>query len=983
VAAYLGGGLEWIENQSLDLRFVYANSTPRSPDIIGIFIDDRSLELAGRWPWPRDEQAALVSIPAELGARALLVDITWSEYENLRVPPPPDADLLVDVNASIADAARAAILPDLELEAAIAAAGNAYLAFDYPQFSLESSDEFRRIVDAILADDEPQARRLADQLDAALRRRWPGAAVHAEQRPLLRACVVAALVRDPALDEAGVAAVLNIDDSAWLERVFQRCLDAALRRRVRAWLADQGAADRSALELMAELHVSLSNKPLSNDTPLRRAAARALRTALGDAATVAQAMPAGREIAAALRPVDDISPVYFPFAEAARRCCFVNFEPDGDGVMRRSALLVEHDGRALPQLAFAVACDALDVSPEGMRAAPGRLLLQPGQGSAPRVVQLDARAATILPWRPERDWLAQFPSVPAHALWTVQRKRQQLDDNRVLVRHMLRNVFADERFAEFAALARAAETADEIESQLRRLPSHERQARADLSSWLADLERQVSEGETTLRAWLSQRSAGAAPATTEAQRETSDLATQALAIVDHARAEESRITDEIDSALARLRGLIAGKYCLLGYTATSLADMTPIPTHPRAPGVMAHANLLNGLLTNRLVHWAPPAANALIAGLAGALATLLSVRLRPRAAGLVVLASVILFVALAGAMAFYLWSYWIALTPFVLAVAGPFLLISIYRYVFIDSERRHLATALGQYTSREIARQVAENPELCRRAESREVTSIFTDLKGFTTISERIGAERTQRVLNVCLGRFTEVMLRHEAMINKFIGDGVFAFWNPVIRPQADHALRACETAVDLQAALGELRAAQRTAGGDEVFDELMLRVGVATGNAVVGPCGSEQKYDYTCIGDSVNVASRLESANKFFGTATLINGATRDQTDGRFCLRWLGAVQVKGKQQGTMVYELIGRAGHVPPHVLRYADDFGRAVALYRERRWEDATAAFESLLRVRPDDLAALHYRELCEQYRRRPPADDWMGVIELQEK
>jgi adenylate cyclase len=238
-------------------------------------------------------------------------------------------------------------------------------------------------------------------------------------------------------------------------------------------------------------------------------------------------------------------------------------------------------------------------------------------------------------------------------------------------------------------------------------------------------------------------------------------------------------------------------------------------------------------------------------------------------------------------------------------------------------------------------------------------------------------------VLNISLGCFCDVMLRYEGMINKFIGDGIFAFWNPVIYPQADHARRACETAVDLQAALRALIAEQHGAHGDEVFGELVLRIGVATGNAVVGPCGSEQKYDYTCIGDSVNVAARLESANKFYGTHILISGPTYAQAGDGFVVRALGGVRVKGKTQTVPIYELLGRTGDVADDLVCYAERFGVAVTAFQERAWDAALAAFQGCLGERPDDLAAQQYVEAVRRYGQQPPPEDWSGALELTEK
>jgi adenylate cyclase len=220
-------------------------------------------------------------------------------------------------------------------------------------------------------------------------------------------------------------------------------------------------------------------------------------------------------------------------------------------------------------------------------------------------------------------------------------------------------------------------------------------------------------------------------------------------------------------------------------------------------------------------------------------------------------------------------------------------------------------------------------------------------------------------------------------MVNKFIGDGIFAFWNPVIYPQPDHALLACETAVDLITALRELIEQKRRDKGDPAFGEIVLRAGIATGNAVVGPCGSEQKYDYTCIGDSVNVAARLESANKFYGTGTLISDGTRQAVGERFAFRPLGGVQVKGKTQAVQVYELLGRSGQVDPTTLEYAEDFGAAVECFQQRDWRAAIAAFESCRARRADDSAAQHYVDAANAFLSNPPDDDWNGAIELKEK
>ncbi len=367
----------------------------------------------------------------------------------------------------------------------------------------------------------------------------------------------------------------------------------------------------------------------------------------------------------------------------------------------------------------------------------------------------------------------------------------------------------------------------------------------------------------------------------------------------------------------------------------------------------------------------------------GLLATVLSAHSRPRSAAVLLAAMAVSYAALGGALAFYVWTYWIAVVPALLAMALSFVAVLLFRYVFLERESRRIATALSQYTTAALARQLAEDAELCQRAEVREVTAMFTDLAGFTTLSERIGATRTQRVLNIVLGRISEVVLHYEGMINKFIGDGVFAFWNPVIYPQVGHARQACEAALEIQSALRRLIDEQRSSGGDEAFSNLYLRIGVATGNAVVGPCGSEQKYDYTCIGDSVNVAARLESANKFYGTRILISGTTRDQAGPSFVVRPLGGVQVKGKTQAVPIHELLGRAGDVDEATLAYAERFADAVNAFQRRSWQQALAAFAACAAERPEDLAACRYLTATRTFLSTPPPEDWSGALELVEK
>lgn len=750
--------------------------------------------------------------------------------------------------------------------------------------------------------------------------------------------------------------------------------ESPMRRRVRDWLTSRSAPPDSSNQWLRPLLKDVTGLDPRNATTERAQAIQAVREELSLRATERLFLPWLDRVASIARPVRSITPTYYKIAASAYSSGFVVFEPDNDKVVRRQSVFVRYRDLVIPQLAVRAAIDHFRVQPHELHAAPLRFSIR--QSAHALDVQLDANGRMIIPWVAGDDYTSQFDHLPADALWQAYDRRQKWAQNQHVIRETWRSVLdaSGEHSPDYAETLNSAYEADDRFIRLVSSPGFDPR----------EPDRKLDEFHAAALHRLRTRRSALATQPYHSVESDLDRIDQWLAALDGLapyHAANRALEREIDDIGRRIRPKIEHRFCFLGYTATALADMTPTPTHKRVPGVMAHANVLNGFLTGRTVSWLRTFPTLAISGLLGALATLLAVRRRPREGVPLILAASALFVAVA-VFCFYHWTFWLPVTPVVGAMATSFVAVSLYQYAFIDRERRQLASALGQYTSKEIARQMAENPDLCKRAETREVTTVFTDLRGFTQISERIGADRTQKVLNVCLGRFTNVLLRHEAMINKFIGDGIFAFWNPVIFPQADHAFRACEAAIDM---IADLQALVRDAqgGADETFRELELRVGIATGNAVVGPCGSEQKYDYTCIGDSVNVSSRLESANKFFGTNILVSGSTRNAVGDRFIFRPLGGVRVKGKRTAVPVFELLGRAGHVSQADMDYSTLFGRGVECFQRRDWLNAAQCFSECLKRRECDLAAAAYSEITIRYQFKPPPDDWLGAIELTEK
>jgi adenylate cyclase len=306
------------------------------------------------------------------------------------------------------------------------------------------------------------------------------------------------------------------------------------------------------------------------------------------------------------------------------------------------------------------------------------------------------------------------------------------------------------------------------------------------------------------------------------------------------------------------------------------------------------------------------------------------------------------------------------------------------RYLVTDRQRRRFSKAVAQYVSPAMARRIGEsNSNLSFAPGEAVVSCLFSDLAGFTRLSEKLGPAGTRAVLNPYLESMSSALHRHNALINKFMGDGIFAFFNPPILPCPAHEIAACEAALDSRKALAELIARHAGTPLAESFGQLAMRMGIASGRVFVGDYGSESKLDYTCVGDVVNLAARLESANKQFGTAILVSGPTRVAAGTRFLFRHLGMVRVQGQARGEAIYELLGRRGEVDGILEAHAELFDHAVLAFSSRDWTEAVTGFEECLQYRPDDLAAQRYLPIIRHCRQNPPPDDWSGIVELTEK
>jgi adenylate cyclase len=313
-----------------------------------------------------------------------------------------------------------------------------------------------------------------------------------------------------------------------------------------------------------------------------------------------------------------------------------------------------------------------------------------------------------------------------------------------------------------------------------------------------------------------------------------------------------------------------------------------------------------------------------------------------------------------------------------LAIGLTYSGITVHHYATEERLRRRTRRALELYLSPSLAALVSERPEnLKLGGEKREYTVLFSDVRDFTTISEQLEAETLVELLNAYLGAMTDVIFEHNGMLDKYIGDGIMAVWGAPL-PQADHAAQACRAAFQMMRRMRELEPEWRSRG----WPEIAVRIGLNTGLMIFGNMGSAEHMSLTVVGDNVNLGSRLEGLNKLYGTSIIASESTVEAASGAAVVRELDFVRVKGRLQPVRIFELLAPAGTGEAHT-RLVELSSIGLRAYRERRWDEALAAFEAVLAMRPNDGPARLFVERCTMLKSTPPPADWDAVTNMDEK
>ncbi|MBA4387488.1 MAG: hypothetical protein C0404_05865 [Verrucomicrobia bacterium] len=395
--------------------------------------------------------------------------------------------------------------------------------------------------------------------------------------------------------------------------------------------------------------------------------------------------------------------------------------------------------------------------------------------------------------------------------------------------------------------------------------------------------------------------------------------------------------------------------------------------HALTPGVEIHANALATLERGRSVR--VPHSWLLFVFMLGLLVMTVERNSNLAAAGIITAILVCAYV-LGAFLYFDRTSLALPLVPAVAASLLCYVSLAVHRALTEGRLKRWIKNTFQMYVSPEFVNILAKDPDrLVLGGEEKELTILFSDLEGFTSLSEVTASKDLVAMLNEYLDSMTGILLEHGGTLDKYVGDAVMAFWGAPIL-QGDHAGRAVRAALAMADASARLSGQFERAGRPGI----RTRFGLNTGRVIVGNIGSRTRFNYTVIGDEVNLASRLEGANKTYGTNLIVSESTRRLAGDTFRWRELDLVKVKGRETPVRIYEVLSDAFQTGDAFLKA---YTPSLADFQARNWQKAMAGFEESLKIRPDDGPSSMYLERCRLYMHDPPPDNWDGVFVMKTK
>lgn len=919
VATQWAGALVTLERWLNDLRIKHCQFfTPAPTDqIIHLDIDDPTIEAVARWPWHRAVLAQMVDELGTAGAKCIAFDVFFPEPQDQRWTPDPLHDgqfIRINDDAVFAEALR-----------------------NYGRALVAVSFKPREPIAPTRA---AAADILRDNLELSFSDLTQSLSARKSDEALAP------------LDANGFYAARRLAFSQRLTELFAGGGGAP----------DFAAAQRALIPHASETFTS---------SPLHRVMSDEWRrvSSFYHLERFAKTIPPG--LPPMLSAQGDAPPVPL-LSAAAAQTGFVDFLSESDGIVRSVPLWVNYHGRAFPQIGLALACMQLDVDPRDIILAPDRVTI-PRTNAPPIVIPVrtihsptlggEVGFVTDLSWFGSNRWETMYdaprfkePSqhLPLSQVWSIIELRDRIRRN---------NASAD---AAIKALLYVLDESRLAQYEKHTLTPDDTEARnAEIAAVLRD-----ADGMGFYDAY-----ANLPPAQLKPDEAIILRSIRALRVIPD---ENAKLLDNIARQRSTIRGKVAGRAVLIGHTASGTLDVINTPLHAHSPGVITHGVLFNAILTGEFWSHAPPWVDALTTAAVGGIAAIAILTLSPATGFLVALLIAAAYSAFNGILLFDYGNT-------VVTAAGPLVAIivvwstaTLARFIIERRERTRITGRFRSYVDPALVAYVLEHPDQARLdGQVREMTVVFTDLAGFTTLSERL-REKTVAILNQYMALMVPVITRRRGFVNKFLGDGIMFFFNAP-EPNPDHAADAILTVMHMQEVLTGFNETLIQRG----LPTVAMRVGINTGAMIVGDAGGAERSDYTVIGDDVNLAARLESANKTVGSRMLVTARTVELAGGdRFLFRPIGRLQVVGKTQGVMTFEPLAESAHATDAQRRLAALSGDVVQHFQNANFAAGLVAVNNYTATIGEDRFATVYRELCEQYLAAPPAN-FNGVIVLTEK
>ncbi|MGA2480253.1 MAG: CHASE2 domain-containing protein [Spirochaetia bacterium] len=671
-----------------------------------------------------------------------------------------------------------------------------------------------------------------------------------------------------------------------------------------------------------------------------------------------------------------IVPTILPIAKGAAGAGFPNVIVDSDGVRRRIDLIKEYRGKYFAQLSFSSLLSWLGNPAVVLH--KNEILLKsaviPGQGKRDIAIPLTPSGAFLINW-PHKDYLKSFHHLSFYALYRHDQREADLLFNLKL---MDQEGYLSYENAQPGLLGAYAATeqlkkdilgggsTDQIPAYVKARAAFFEEAGKFLDGGaeraiLADIDKQLARKGITAE-----------------QRQNAE---QIRAQVPDIFAKTRGVYKELVDIRATLASSLQGSFSIIGESATSTTDLGVTPFASVYANMGLHAAVANTIIQGRFLKEAPWWYGLVLAALIAFVATFAILNLNP-ARSIVVGAAIVVIVAGSLLLVFRQTGLYLEAVSPVGAAFLTFIGLTAIKFLRSEREKGQVRSAFSQYLSPHVISDLLADPEKLKLGgEKKELSAMFSDVKGFSTISEVLkDPTKLVTLLNEYLTEMSDIILDLGGTIDKYEGDAIIAFFGAPV-DLADHARRACLAAVRMRRAEKLLN--ERIISVGLAPTPLLTRIGINTGSMVVGNMGTPQKMNYTIMGNAVNLASRLEGVNKQYGTWLLMSEHTYDTGGSDFFVRRLDRVRVVGINEPTRLYELVEEKDAVDKIIAQAVEVFHEGMQDFEAKHWKLAAATFRRVLKIHPEDGPATVYLRRCQQYMRKPPAEDWDGVYSLTTK